>query len=212
MKDNRNIVVSGVILCSVGLMVFSFFIHYSMPLKILSFAGLAVPGFIIGKNLVSRAGILRITGEMPSPGYLVLLLATGLIPGLGLVMLYRWSIDASLIPSAIHGFAFIAAIIGMTEEIIFRGYIQGSLREINPAVSVFGGSLAHTGYKCCLFLSPLVAGSIDISFLALATLLAGVFYGTINHFTKSLIPSLAAHALFDILVYAEFSSAPWWVW
>lgn len=209
---NRNIVISEVILCSVGLLIFSFFIHYSFPLKILSFAGLAVSGFIIGKNLVSPADITRITGARPSPGYSALLLIVGLVPGFGLVLLYRWSVDISLIPSVIHGFAFIAAIIGITEEIIFRGYIQGNLRDINATVSILGGSLAHTGYKCCLFMSPLVAGRIDIGYLALWTMIAGITFGTINHFTKSIIPSLAAHALFDILVYAEFVNSPWWVW
>ena len=209
---NRNIVITEVILCSVGLMVFSFFIHYSFPLKLLSFAGLAASGLIIGKNLATTDDLARITGNRPSLACLGILLPAGLIPGFGLVLLYRWYLGISLVPSGMHGFIFIAAIIGITEEMIFRGYVQGNIRDISATLSIFGGSLAHTGYKCCLFMSPPVAGSIDIGFLALWTMIAGMVFGTINHFTKSIIPSLSAHALFDILVYAEFVNAPWWVW
>ena len=210
--SHRGLIVFEVVLCSIGLMVFSFFIQSGFPAKILSFAAVLVSGFIIGKSLRTSADILIITGDKPSPGHLAVLLPASLLTGFVLSILYRWHIDVSVIPVGIHGFAFIAAIIGITEELIFRGYIQGNIKEINVPLSIIGGSLAHTGYKCCLFLAPAAAGRIDTDFLALWTMIAGIIFGTINHFSKSIIPSVAAHALFDILVYAEFSGAPWWVW
>lgn len=209
---NRKKVFSEVILCSIGLMVFSFFIHYNQPLKLISFAALVFSGFIIGMNMKSRTDILRITGDRPSFRYLIFLLAAGTVSAFLFVILYRWHLGVSLIPSFLREFALIAALIGITEEIVFRGYVQGRLRDINSAVSILAGTLAHTGYKCCLFISPVVAGSVDIGFLALWTIIAGIIMGIINHFTRSLIPSLVAHGLFDILVYAEAVSPPWWVW
>jgi membrane protease YdiL (CAAX protease family) len=53
---------------------------------------------------------------------------------------------------------------------------------------------------------------INVGFLALWTFGVGLLFGTVRHLSKSLLPSLTAHVLFDILVYAEFTTAPWWVW
>jgi membrane protease YdiL (CAAX protease family) len=72
--------------------------------------------------------------------------------------------------------------------------------------------LSHTGYKVFLFLSHAVIVNVDTGFLALFTFLAGVVFGTLKYISGSLIPAITAHALFDIIVYAEFVQAPWWVW
>lgn len=61
-------------------------------------------------------------------------------------------------------------------------------------------------------LRSMAAAGIDIGLLAFWTFVAGIIFGTIKHFSKSILPSFIAHALFDIWVYAEFVSAPWWVW
>jgi membrane protease YdiL (CAAX protease family) len=98
------------------------------------------------------------------------------------------------------------------EELVFRGFLQEYIRSINGPFSVLFSTISHTGYKCCLFLSPVVTTNIDVGFLALWTFIIGILFGTIRHLSKSLLPSLSAHALFDILVYAEFATAPWWVW
>jgi membrane protease YdiL (CAAX protease family) len=127
-------------------------------------------------------------------------------------VIYRWHLDISLFPKSLHLFVIVAALIGCVEELVFRGFIQEYVRSINGPFSVLFSTLSHTGYKCCLFLSPLITANIDVGFLALWTFIAGLLFGTIRHLSKSLLPSLTAHILFDILVYAEFISAPWWVW
>jgi hypothetical protein len=33
-----------------------------------------------------------------------------------------------------------------------------------------------------------------------------------SHFSKSVLPALTAHVLFDILVYGDWAQLPWWVW
>jgi len=136
----------------------------------------------------------------------------GIAGGASLSFLYRWHLDISLIPGSIHLFVIVAAFIGSMEELVFRGFIQDYALRVNGLFSILAGTISHTGYKCCLFLSPAAESGIDLGFLALWTLLAGLIFGTVKHFTKSILPTLAAHAVFDILVYAEFANAPWWVW
>ena len=102
--------------------------------------------------------------------------------------------------------------IGALEELVFRGFIQENAKRINAPFSVFFGALSHTGYKCCLFIAPLAAADIDIKFLALWTFGAGIVFGSLKHFSKSISPPLIAHVIFDLFVYAEFVHAPWWVW
>ena len=129
-----------------------------------------------------------------------------------LAVFYRWHLGISLFPGSLHFFVLVAALIGILEELVFRGFIQEYTKSLNAPFSIFFSTFSHTGYKCCLFLSPVATGNIDIGFLALWTFIAGLLFGTLKHFSKNIIPPLIAHALFDILVYAEFISAPWWVW
>jgi membrane protease YdiL (CAAX protease family) len=211
-EGKRFTILSGAILFSLGLMVFSFFIQYKFPVRLFSFAALLMSAFIISRNIRSLSDFKRITGEFISPGITLLLFISGIALGIVLAVFYRWHLDLSLFPKSVHLFVITAAFIGCMEELVFRGFLQEYVKSINGPFSVLFSTLSHTGYKCCLFLSPLITANIDIGFLALWTLLAGILSGTIRHLSKSLLPSLIAHALFDILVYAEFVSAPWWVW
>lgn len=205
-------VLAGAILCSLGLVVFSFFIQSKFPVRLIAFASLSMSAFIIGKNLRSISDIKKITGEYVSGKITLLYLITGIAIGILLAVIYRRHLGISLFPASLHLIVIIAALIGCVEEMVFRGFLQEYTRTINGPFSILFSTLSHTGYKCCLFLSPSVTTDINVGFLALWTFLAGILFGTIRHLTKSLLPSLSAHALFDILVYAEFMTAPWWVW
>lgn len=208
----RITILSEAILFSSGLMVFSFFIQYRFPVRLFSFAALLMASLIISRNIRSLSDLKNITGGFKSPGITLLLLVSGIALGIVFTLFYRRHLDLSLFPKSIHFFVITAALIGCVEELVFRGFLQEYVKSINGPFSVLFSTLSHTGYKCCLFLSPLITANIDIGFLALWTFLAGIVSGTIRHLSKSLLPSLTAHALFDILVYAEFVSAPWWVW
>jgi len=213
MTEGRRVtILYEAILFSLGLMVFSFFIHYKLPVRLLSFAALLLVAVIISRNIRSLSDLKRITGEFISPFITLLLLISGIALGIVLTLLYRWHLDLSLLPKTFHLFVITAALIGCMEELVFRGFLQEYVKSINGPFSVLFSTLSHTGYKCCLFLSPEITADINVGFLALWTLLAGILSGTIRHVSNSLLPSLIAHALFDILVYAEFVSAPWWVW
>jgi membrane protease YdiL (CAAX protease family) len=199
-------------ICSFALMLFSFFIQSGFPVKLISFTSLLLAAWLIGKNLVSDEDIRKITGNLPSLKNFFLYLIIGISGGLALAIFYRWYLDASLMPRSVTWFAFVAALIGCMEELVFRGYLQDSVKNAGTSFSIIFGTMSHTGYKCCLFLSPMAIMKVDIGFLAFWTIIAGLIYGTIRHYSKSIIPSLVGHALFDIWVYAEFIKAPWWVW
>lgn len=211
-EGKKPIILSEATICSLGLMIFAFFIHNKFPVRLISFGALLLSGFIISRNLKSVSDLMKITGENSSLRATVLVSASGVVLGIILSVLYRWHLDINIFPQSIHFFAITAALIGSTEELVFRGFIQEYVKRINGPFSVFFSTLSHTGYKCCLFLSPVVTTNIDIGFLAFYTFIVGFLFGTIRYLSKSLLPSLSAHALFDILVYAECISAPWWVW
>lgn len=210
--ERRLTVLSEAILCSLGLMVFSFFIQFNFPVRLLALAALLMSAFIISKNLRSFTDLKRVTGGYVSCKINLLYLLTGSTMGIMLVVIYRWHLDLRLFPASLHLFVITAALIGSVEELVFRGFLQEYVRNINGPFSILFSTLSHTGYKCCLFLSPAITSEVNIGFLALWTFLAGILFGTVRHLTRSLLPSLSAHALFDILVYAEFVTAPWWVW
>jgi len=208
----KSVILSEAIICSLGFIVFAYFIHYKFPTWLISFAALLVSGFIIARNLKSVSDLRKIVGINKSFRDLLLLAGSGPLLGCLLSVLYRRHLGIELFPESLHCFAFIAALIGSTEELVFRGFIQEHVRKINGPLSVLYGTLSHTGYKFFLFLSPAVAANVDTGFLALFTFITGIVFGTIKYFSGSLIPAITAHALFDILVYAEFVNAPWWVW
>jgi membrane protease YdiL (CAAX protease family) len=210
--EKRLAVLSEAVLCGLGLMVFSFFIQFKFPVRLLAFAALFVSAFVISINIRSFTDLKKITGEYVSCKITLLHLITGIAMGIMLVLIYRWHLGISLFPVSIHFFVITAALIGCVEELVFRGFLQEYTRSINGPFSILFSTLSHTGYKCCLFLSPAATADINVGFLFIWTFLAGLLSGTVRHFSKSLLPSMSAHALFDILVYAEFVTAPWWVW
>jgi membrane protease YdiL (CAAX protease family) len=203
---------SEAIISSLALILFSFFIRAGLPLNILSIIALIFPAYLIARNTASLNDIRKITGENTSSKSIIVYTIAGLSVGLILVVLYRWHLDMPLLPAKLRSFILIAALIGCAEELVFRGYLQGTLAKLNPAFSILFSSAAHTLYKCSLFISPFGAAGIDIGFLAFWTFVIGIVYGTIRHLSGSILPSLASHALFDILVYGELAGAPWWVW
>jgi membrane protease YdiL (CAAX protease family) len=208
----KNTQLSGAILCSLGLMIFSYFIHYKFPAVIFSYGALIMVAFIIAKQLKSLADVKKVTGEFCFSLKTFLFISTGIGIGIGMAVLYRWHLNIPLFPLSLLPFALVAALIGSMEELVFRGFIQEQARTINGLFSILFSAFSHTGYKCCLFLAPAVSSGIDIGFLAIWTFGAGILSGTIRHFSKSIWPSLLAHAIFDILVYGESVHPPWWVW
>jgi membrane protease YdiL (CAAX protease family) len=211
-SDSKYRVLAEATLCSFALIVFSLFIHLEIPLRLISYSALVLAAYLLSRQLLAVKDVFRITdGSIIISPTLIFIIA-GIVSGILLAMFYRWFLDISFLPESIHWFVIIAALIGSAEELVFRGLLQEQVRSINGPFSVLFSTISHTGYKCCLFLAPGAAAGIDIPNLAFWTFLFGLLFGTIRHLSKSIIPSVLAHALFDILVYAEFTEAPWWVW
>jgi membrane protease YdiL (CAAX protease family) len=200
------------LLCCFALMVFSFFIHHSFPLKLLSFTALLIPAWIFSRKLQSLSDLRTIIGIPDSVKSAIVYCVAGILPGVLLATLYRLHLGIPLLPVSFHMIVLVAAIIGCSEELVFRGFIQEQVKSIYGPFSVLFSSLAHTAYKCCLFISPVVPPVVNVPMLAFWTLTAGILIGSVKHYTKSILPPVIAHALFDILVYAEFANYPWWVW
>lgn len=197
---------------TLALMTFAYFLPFSFPLRCLSFIALLTSAVLIGKNVKSVSDVKMITGKNLSTVSTLGFSALGIAGGLVLALFYRNYLELKLIPDSLQSFAIIAALIGSTEELIFRGFIQNLAKGISGLFSILFSSLSHTGYKCFLFLSPVITENVDLSFLFYWTFGIGLVFGTFRHFTKSIWIPLTAHMIFDVLVYGELAQAPGWVW
>ena len=139
-------------------------------------------------------------------------LLSGLVIGAALGILYRWRYAGHLLPTTLTLFAPVAALVGATEELAYRGYVQGRLRVLGPLPAVALAALGHTAYKCALFALPGRSVQIDVGIFAACTFFGGLLFGALRERSGSVLPPVVAHACFDILVYGELSHAPWWVW
>jgi membrane protease YdiL (CAAX protease family) len=78
------------------------------------------------------------------------MLASLLIGGAGGIALggfSRVSQDMGTFPSRIGESVFAASAIGASEELLFRGYIQGRLHRLGPVPAVVIAAAAHSAYK-----------------------------------------------------------------
>ena len=207
----KKILFLNAFLICLGFMGFSFFIHYPLPLVLLSFAGLAMPAMILSGQIHSAKDISEIFG-LHIPDKIILYILIGLQLGFIYAMAYRNSIGQRLFPETLTRFALLASIIGAAEELVFRGFLQYYCKKFHVIFALLFATFSHTAYKCCLFLAPVNEFRADILFLVVYTFAGGLLFGILKELSNSILPALAAHAIFDILVYGEFMSAPWWVW
>jgi membrane protease YdiL (CAAX protease family) len=204
--------VYGAVVCSLALMLFSFFVSFEFPVKLVAFASLLGVGLIISRELKSWSDAGKITGKIHDPLSFILFTVACILLGIGVAILYRWHLDTNLFPRMLMPFSIVAISIGSAEELVFRGFIQGQVSSINKWFPAVFGALSHTAYKCCLFLSPVIQHHTDILFLAEGTFAAGIILGIVRQASGSVWPAVLAHAIFDILVYGENLNPPFWVW
>lgn len=201
--------ISRILLIVIGIFLFSYFIKASGILKIPAILGILLSVVLIVFDCDSISVLLKKFNVGKSRfTYLVV----GVFLGITIGGLYRYSLGVSLISNKFTLFALVALAIGTTEELIFRGYIQNRLSEVNVLGGVLGGALGHTIYKALLFVNPFVEQTIDVSFMVSWTFIVGIVFGVLVRFSKSIWPAVLAHAIFDVVVYGQLSVAPWWVW
>jgi membrane protease YdiL (CAAX protease family) len=197
---------------TIGLWIFSLFINSAFPLKGISIAGLLFSSYWMN-NIHHQNQKACFHPELWTwRKSLFFVTLTSLAISLLTSIRYRISIDMPIIPGRIEAFALISILIGCFEELVFRGFVQGEASRWNARGAIIVGATSHAGYKALLF--ALSEQAIDISpqRLFVATFLAGLGIGFTRYRSGSLWPAILAHCFFDFWVYAEQSSAPWWVW
>lgn len=194
-----------------GILLFAGFIHRPFPLVLIAIGGLGGTAAVIGfsgthTSLPEVFGISRFRRKIL---YFILpALALGILLGI----LTRNRFEMSLVPEGFTGIALVAPIIGGAEELLFRGYIQGQLRDIGRVLSIIGASAIHTSYKLLVILSLTVPLQFDFFFLIFWTFIGGILFGILRELSGSTIPPVIAHAAFDVLLYGGLATAPVWVW
>lgn len=203
--------IEHVLLSAAGILIFAGFIHQSFPLRLIAIGGLAGTALLIAfstryLNLQEAFG----TGRLNRTILLYMLPAAFL--GVILGILTRQRFELTLIPAGFAGMVVVAPLIGAVEEFVFRGYMQGQLRQHGKISSVFYTSGLHTCYKLLVILTLSIPRQFDFFFLLFWTFIGGLLFGALRECSKSTIPPMLAHAVFDIVLYGGLATAPVWVW
>jgi membrane protease YdiL (CAAX protease family) len=198
-----------VLICSVLFAVFAYFINCVFPLKAIAFTALLTAAWVISQNVkwLPASSWREIFSFKMLAFYLI-----GFQMGTAGAIYYRGSLGMPVLPATIKIFSLLAVGIAIMEELVFRGFIQGRLSKLHPGIAIVFASFAHASYKACLFLSP--AALYHDSLLPFYTWSFGAFIlmGVLRYYAKSIVPAIIVHVVFDLIVYAENTQVPWWVW
>ena len=195
-----------------GMVLFALFAHSLSSTFAFSAAGLTLTAAALVQAVVRSRSPLALFGLAAVTRKMALYVPVGALLGLALGVWYRWHIGAPPLPEAFRGFVLVAALIGSAEEVLYRGYVQGRVGRLGAVGAVACAALLHTAYKSALFALPGEAAMIDLEFIVAATFIGGLVFGALRQLSGNVLAPLAAHAAFDLVVYAELAAAPWWVW
>ncbi len=197
---------------SAGMVLFALFVRSGRPWVVVSGAGLLVTAVAVASSFRVERRPAEILGLSPLSGKVAAYVILACAVGAGLGVLHRVVWEMGALPSGVGRFVLVASAIGAAEELLYRGYVQGRLRRLGLVAAVLLAAAAHTAYKAALFAFPPDGVVIDLEFLAVWTLIGGVVFGALRELSGSVLTPLAAHVVFDIVVYGENVQAPWWVW
>jgi len=203
--------IRAVLLAFTGILIFAGLIHKTFPLILLAIGGLAGTAAVIGYS-IRHLTLSDAFGIKPLNRKVLLYIIPAIALGLILGMLTRERFELTYLPASFTGIAFVAPLIGATEELIFRGYFQGQLRPIGLGFSIITASALHTSYKLLVILSLAAPLQFAFFFLIFWTFIVGLLVGTLRELAESTVPPVIAHAVFDIVLYGGLASAPVWVW
>lgn len=194
-----------------GLLIFAGFIHKPFPGKLVAVGGLLGTAAVIA--LVSRKRtVTEIFGFGPWNKRTLLFSAMAIVLGVALGVWTRRRFELTLVPAGFTWVAIVAPLVGATEELVFRGYLQGHLRPAGKILSIVSASAMHTLYKLLVILTLAVPLQYDLFFLIFWTFSGGLLFGIIREGSRHVLPALIAHAVFDIILYGSMSAPPVWVW
>lgn len=209
----REPIRAEIVLATGSIATFALLAHHGLPWILFGAIGLLLAGTIIGRQLArwpqptSQLGLEK----FDRVAFLCGVLGAGIGTGAGIW--YRASKGLSMGPVAPGGaFVVVACVIGASEELVYRGWLQGAVRQMGWPAAVLIAATSHTAYKTALVLWPPVPLPIDYLTLVIGTMVGGSLLGVLREFSGSLWPAVAGHVAFDYIVYRAFGQAPWWVW
>jgi membrane protease YdiL (CAAX protease family) len=202
-----------VLAVAAGMVAFALFSHRGLPWILVGTTGLLIAAASLERSLRRAPRVAALLGLDGFSGETVLFAIVGCALGAGAGLLHRRGLELPLLPAGgLEVFAAVACLIGATEELLYRGWLQGRLRALGWPVAVVVAAAAHAAYKSALFAWPPGPAEIDCAVIAGWTFVGGVVLGLLRQFSGSVVPSMVAHAAFDLLVYGAVAHAPWWVW
>jgi membrane protease YdiL (CAAX protease family) len=151
--------------------------------------------------------------RQPHIGWRIVMVACLAIPA---TMGYRRLLLWDSLPASLHWFALPAMAIGAIEEVVWRGWLQGSLsKTLPPAIAIVIATGLHAFYKTALFIFPPSCEAIRspsaLAFIAGWTFGIGVLLGIVRLRQGTIAAPVGFHMLFDLLVYGHLNNTPWWV-
>lgn len=202
-----------------GMVLFALCSHRGLPWIAVGAAGLIVAAFSMQRSCGSFRNALAHFGLSAPPLRVLPISLVGCAIGIGLGIDYRISFGMTAFPiSTFEPFALAACCIGAAEELLYRGWMQARLRtlfrpgSLGRAMAILLAAAAHTAYKVALFALPSSPVNIEYRSLAVLTLAFGALAGLLRELSRSVIPAVAGHVAFDLIVYGDAVRAPWWVW
>jgi membrane protease YdiL (CAAX protease family) len=199
------------LLLSILLVVFSWFIRDQWPIRLISFFALLAISWIISdhyqflKDLVYQLKHDFLSRKM------VIFNLIGLQLGIAVALYFRFSSQMYVLPQSFNWFLIAGIAIAIMEECMFRGIVQSTAEKMHYQTAPLVAALIHSAYKVTIFI-PLANSNPNVNSLFIGSFIAFVGLGYLKQFTGSIVPAIIAHVVFDIIVYAEYAHAPWWVW
>lgn len=195
-----------------GICIFGIFIHADSWWRIISFAGLAIAAIVMSLTVTDIKSLLAVLGIVLFTRKVIYYCIAGIIFGMLLGLVYNIIKADSLLPLTLTRFALLAPLIGISEELVFRGFVQSGFASWGALASVLIAASGHTLYKYLVITTVPVDLNTCIPSLVILTFLAGAVFGMMREASRSVVPPALAHGLFDIIVYGGASLAPVWVW
>ncbi len=179
---------------------------------VFSWASLGLAGVIMATVLFTEPFPAHLIGFAGRKMHSLQWLAAGILTGAFLGFLDRALSSVPLMPRTLLLPGLLTPLIGMTEEVVYRGFVQGALQKYSRIWAVILASAGHTLYKSVLLASALPRGKPDMVLLTVLTFTAGCLFGVFRIRSGRICAPLAAHGLFDLIVYGDHATMPAWVW